>query len=292
MTTALATREFAREEVELIKTTICRGATDSELALFLNQCKRTGLDPFTKQIHAVKRWNSKTRREEMAIQVGIDGFRLIADRTLEADGQDGPFWCGKDGRWYDAWLSAEPPLASKVIAYRKGRSHPYTGVARYASYVQTTKEGGPNHFWSRMPDVMLAKCAEALALRKAFPQELSGVYLPEEMGADTAAETPPEAIEHRPAKTAAAKPLPPETGIELRQACESIERVWASKKLCTAGYVFSVMHEWAREEQGWDEPMDEWDAGQVAAGVRELKEIQTRLYEAPVSTDAEEPARN
>jgi phage recombination protein Bet len=187
------TLHLNRDQVELLKRTVCRDSTDDELGFFLAVASRTGLDPFVRQIHAVKRWSRENDRWEMAIQTGIDGYRLIAHRTGQMNGQDGPFWCGPDGVWKDVWLSDEPPVACKVVVWRKGHDKPYTGIARYNAYVQRTKEGVPNRFWKLMPDNMIAKCSESLALRKAFPAELAGIFTNEEMEqADNEPGAPPQ----------------------------------------------------------------------------------------------------
>lgn len=179
--TALALVEkptgFSQEQVDLIKGTIAKGASNAELALFLAQCERTGLDPFSRQIYWISRGGKGST------QVSIDGFRVIAERSGEMDGQE-VAWCDDEGAWVDVWLKKEPPAAARVLVYRKGCSHAFPAIAKFAEY----NAGGP--MWTKMPANQIAKCAEALALRKAFPHQLSGLYTPDEMAqADNGRET-------------------------------------------------------------------------------------------------------
>ena len=167
-------------ELQLVKDTIGKNLSDDELRWLLYQAKQLGLNPLLKQVYAVKRYDSKLGREVMSVQIGIDGARGISETTDEYEGQTAPMWCGKDGQWTDVWLAKEPPLAAKVGVFRKGFREAVFGIAKYDSYVQVTKNGiAP--LWTKMPDIMLAKCAESLALRKAFPKKLNGIYTNEEM---------------------------------------------------------------------------------------------------------------
>jgi phage recombination protein Bet len=174
---------FTPDQVELIKRTICRGASDDELQLFLYQCNRTRLDPFARQIYSVERREKRGNDwvKVRSTQVSIDGFRLIALRSAQYAGQTGPEWCGPDGVWHDVWLSPRPPVAARVGVLRRDFTEPCYGVARFEAYAQRGREGEPTRMWATMPDVMIAKCAECLALRRAFPQDLADIYAPEEL---------------------------------------------------------------------------------------------------------------
>lgn len=156
--------EFTPDQVELIKRTVAVGATDDELQLFMYVAKKTGLDPFTRQIYAIKRQN------KMGIQTGIDGYRVVADRTGKLAGISDPTHTEPEGGKY--------PLTASVTVKKllpNGSIADFTATARWSEY----NAGGP--MWAKMPFLMLGKCAEALALRKAFPADLSGVYTTEEM---------------------------------------------------------------------------------------------------------------
>lgn len=173
--------EFTPAQLTALESLGVQKAQPAEVAMFFDQCQRTGLSPWARQIYMIGRWDSRLGREKFQVQVSIDGLRLVAERTAQYEGQTAPQWCGQDGVWRDVWLSTDMPAAARVGVWREKFREPAYGVARLDAYMPRTKQGSPAGLWRTMPDVMLAKCAEALALRKAFPMELSGLYTTDEM---------------------------------------------------------------------------------------------------------------
>jgi phage recombination protein Bet len=175
---------FSPRQVDLIRDQLMPGASPEDLMLFAQVASHRGLDPFAKHIYAVSR---KTKNadgqwvDKWSYQVSIDGLRLIAQRSGRYEGQTPAEWCGEDGVWTDIWLRKEPPAAARVGVYIKGNRAPLYAVALWDNFVQRTKEGAPTKFWNEMGPHMLAKCAEAQALRKGFPEEMGGLYTREEM---------------------------------------------------------------------------------------------------------------
>lgn len=158
-------------------------APETVIRSYFHVCQTTGLDPFKRQIHLIERQGKFTP------QTSIDGFRIIRDRSQQYDG-DETLWCGPDGRWVDAWLEDGPPTACKFVLYLKNRTRPVTAVARWSEYVQTKRDGTVTSMWARMAAHMLAKVAEALAIRKAFPDDTGGLYTNDEMAQATSDPAP------------------------------------------------------------------------------------------------------
>jgi len=157
----------------------CEGFNETQLQQARNICLEYRLTPVKRQIHIQKRWTKNG--DVISPLVTIDGLRGIAERCGKYEGQVGAFWCGEDGKWHDVWLSKKPPLAAKVGVHKSGFRDALYAVAKFDEYKQTNKDGAVSGLWAKMPDLMIAKCAEALALRRAFPDELGGLYTKEEM---------------------------------------------------------------------------------------------------------------
>lgn len=243
---------FTAEQEQMILRTFLGGATKDEAAVLLEVVKRRRLDPFARQVYFVKRWDSQKREEVWAIQTSIDGLRSIAERTGKYDGQDDPVY-GKDdfGEF------------CKVRVYRKDWSagRAAVGTAYMAEFIQKKKDGTTTAFWARMPRLMLAKCAEALAIRKAFPEDTGGLYIAEEMGQEPHAEKPAQAtvtVLPAPAPVEAPPPAPAPAKMLNPRAAAIWKRAQSQglSKETFPGFVSKVLgtakpsNEWTDEDMG------------------------------------------
>lgn len=162
---------FSDDQIALIKKQIAPKATNDELQLFLYQAKRTGLDPLTRQIYCIHRYDKHSNGQKMTVQTSIDGFRVIAERSGDYGGQDEPEFIEQNDKI----------ISCKIRVYKfrgEQRYQASVGVAYWTEYVPAP---GQDYMWKKMPHTMISKVAEALALRKAYPQDLSGLYTNDEM---------------------------------------------------------------------------------------------------------------
>jgi phage recombination protein Bet len=200
--------KFTEHQVAILRQIGLEDATQGDLDLFFHVCRTTGLDPFRRQIYMIGRntklteWvederatNGRRKVEKWVtkytIQTGIDGFRRNGREAAKALGDsiafDGPYWCGEDGEWREVWPAETPPVAAKYTVFRNGE--PFSAVVHYDEFVQTNAvyEGSgqqrrkvadePNSMWAKMPRNQTAKCAEAMAYRRAYPDDFSGLIL-------------------------------------------------------------------------------------------------------------------
>ena len=157
ITQGLAIDYANREVVQTLKATVAQGLTEPEFRLFVDYCKSTGLNPFKKEVWAIKAGG------RLQIMTGINGFLTIANKNSAFDGLE----CSVD--------DDENPTKAVCKVYRKDRKYPSEGVAMIKEYYKKTP------IWDQMPRVMLTKVAKSIALREAFPQELGSLYAQEEM---------------------------------------------------------------------------------------------------------------
>lgn len=209
--------QFTPEQSQIIRDMCASGASESEFAFLMEIAKARGMNPLLKQIYFVKRWDNQKGREVWAAQVGIDGFRSIAERTGLYDGQDEPEYGPLNPKGQPKW--------AKVKVYKKGVPRPFVATAYWAEFVQTKKDGTPTKFWADMPMNQLAKCAESLALRKGFPEELGGLHTPEEMGQADNERDPRRSAIRADSDDEDPEKHDPDVGIGLLRKAQEMERM-------------------------------------------------------------------
>lgn len=185
---------FSEEQKQIVRDSLANGASEQEFAILWEMAKARNLDPLKREVFFVKRWDGSKQREVWSVQVSIDGLRLQAARTGDYDGQDDTEF---------EYTDKGELLLARTKVYRKGISRPFVGTAHWKEYVQLTKDRKPTSMWENKPHVMLSKCSESLALRKAFPDETAGLYTTEEMP-----ETHAVKVEMQPIRKPEPTPMP------------------------------------------------------------------------------------
>ena len=287
--------DFTDEQRALIRDTFANGCSDGEFAVLMEVARARRLNPLIRQIHFVQRWDSEKHRMVWATQASIDGLRAIAERTGLYQGQDEPeFEENPDGSI----------KLCRVRVWRRDWPRPSVGVAYWAEYVQTTrdKQTGktrPTAMWSRMPHVMLAKVAESIALRKAFPEDIGGLYSDAEMGqADNEREDAPAVRANVKAEAPSASTAPqlpaappveatPEEAAPAEQAEEEGPSSRAFSAYCDAiitaatlvaiQNLYQALLDGMHEESADAEHFTQGDDGAAARAYRRMAELGHRL---------------
>lgn len=138
---------------------------------FIDFCRDKKLNPWCNQAYAKVEADLKTGLPKLIVMVGIEGLRLIAHRTGEYAGIDAPVFSDeRDGHFQKV----------SHTAYRllDGRRMPFTAMIFRKDYYPGE---GVDLMWEEMEHVCMDRCGEATVLRKTFPDELGGIYTPEEM---------------------------------------------------------------------------------------------------------------
>ena len=176
----------APKMIETLKATVAQGLNDPEFAVFAEHCKATGLNPFKKEVWAIKAGG------RLQIMTGINGYWQIANRHPQFDGAETGM-ITKAGEWVKS-VPGNDFIGAWCRVHRKDRKVAMEGEALLSDYQKSTP------IWTQTPRIMIKKVAESIALRKAFPQELNGLYTEEEM--------PPQFAAQPVAQTPQALPQP------------------------------------------------------------------------------------
>lgn len=188
-------------QVQVIQQQICVGATAEEMWVFLARCVVLELDPFSRQLYFIKRSGGQGKPPTVSHQIGIDGFRTLAERTGELVGISEPEFEYWDDEPIEFDGKRMPNLARVTVLRQQGSSErgyqdrSYVGVARWSEFYPGDQLG---FMWRKSGHNMLGKCAEAQAHRRAFPQKFAGLTASEE-AANTEAvfQAYVEQVEHR-----------------------------------------------------------------------------------------------
>ncbi len=250
----IATTLQEGELVRVLQSSLYPGASEASVKMVLGYCKASGLDPMQKPVHIVPMWDSKAGSMRDVVMPGIGMYRIQAARsgcagvTEPEFGPDATESIGGQQITYPAWC--------RVTVKRRlqtGEVVEFTAKEfwreNYAVRGGKDKSIAPNAMWTKRPYGQLAKCAEAQALRKAFPEigseptadEMAGKALHEDetaIDAETGEITGRKPAVSMPTRKPAAEQP---TAIDARPSPKEAPRQSTSDTLATVGEVAYIL---------------------------------------------------
>lgn len=246
--------DWTQARIDLVLTNYCNGAPEATAMAFIALARRRRLSPEEKQIYLVK------RGDKWSMETGIDGLRLIADRTEAYAGRDLPVF----GEAIDGHPDSASFTVYKIV---QGQRVPFSAIAFWEEF--RPKDDRQAFMWKQMPRHMLAKVAEAQALRSAFPADMSGLYIEEEMQqAGAPSRVTVTEVPHRGKGGAQTRSVPARTGSRTQdpnalatpEQIKALVDIGKRKRLGTddigilmggLGWETRVTHGQAAERIGW-----------------------------------------
>jgi phage recombination protein Bet len=218
----LSLREYDQPALQVIRNTVAKGLNDNELVFFLTYCKNAGWDPFTKEIYAIPR--SDGGKRTVTFQTGIDALRRRAHETQAYAGMLEPeFGPPVERRALDIDIKVPEWCKFTVFKAVAGQKVRFTFTARWTEYAPRLND--KNAFmWRKRPFGQLEKCAEAGALRRAFSEQLKGLYVHDELEGgirpQVELDLPEEQLEPQGPQEPAGEPIPTEARVVATEAPE------------------------------------------------------------------------
>lgn len=211
----LRSRDYDAPQLALIRRTVAADTTADEFNMFIEIAKRAGLDPFRRQLYCIVYNKDKPDKRKVTFITGIDGFRAVAARNRDYRPDDDEPTIVYDADVKNPETNPLGIVKATVKAHKmapSGEWFPVSGTAYWSEFAPLKDEWAWNEEkgkrlptgritldqssnWYKMGRVMICKCAEAQALRKGWPEDLSGIYSPEEIDASAMRDiTPTDAI--------------------------------------------------------------------------------------------------
>ena len=188
-----------------LKSSLYTGAKDDSIQMVIEYCKACNLDPMQKPVHIMTMWDKNTKSMKDTIMPGIGLYRIQAARSNKYAGVSEPEYGDTVNTKLGGVNISYPEWCKVTVKKLIGTSIVEFTAKEYwlENYAIAKKDStAPNAMWLKRPFGQLAKCAEAQALRKAFPEIITQQPTAEEMEGKSFAENTKTVVENNASQNA------------------------------------------------------------------------------------------